>query len=241
MSAQWLKTAAVIFMVLASAGEILLERTVIGLPDYTLSSLLEAMDIAPHLTGLVGCAALLRLFNGIAIPIFAFLLVEGYVHTANYKSYLLRLVVTAVVSEFCYDFAMTGSLLEFSRQNPMMGLVIGLSMLGIMGLLERFDKVERGIGRILLILCGLFWVMLLRIPFGVETILLIGIFYCFREHRAVKILLGILVSLAEPTGPLAFCALAYYNGQRKLKISKYVFYVLYPLHFLVLGMLARCV
>lgn len=241
MSAQWLKTAAVILMLLANIGEIVLERGIIGLPDYTLSGLLEAMDTAPHLTGLVGCAALLRLCGGVAVPIFAFLLVEGYVHTASYKSYLLRLSVTALVSELCYDFAMTGSLLELTRQNPMLALVVGLAMLGVMGLLERFDTVERVIGQILLTLCGLFWVMLLRIPFGLETILLISIFYCFRERKAVKILLGITVSLAEPTGPLAFCALAYYNGQRKLRVSKYLFYVLYPLHLLVLGVIARFV
>lgn len=238
LSAQWLKIAATVLLILANAGAVILERGLIGMQEFTMSGLLDAMD-APGMTGLVGGAALLRLLNGIAVPLFAFLLVEGYVHTANYWKYLSRVTLTALVGELAYDYAMTGRFLEFSRQNPMLALAVGLAMLGILGLLDRFDTVERVIGSILLALCAAFWVLLLRVSFGLETVVLISVFYCFREHRAVKILLGILVSLAEPTGPLAFCAIGYYSGERKLKVSKYLFYLLYPLHLLALGLAVR--
>ena len=101
--------------------------------------------------------------------------------------------------------------------------------------LNRFDKTEQVIGRILLTLGGLFWVTVLRIPYGIETVLIISVWDSFRGHHAVRMIVSILVSLVEPTGPLAFCAIGYYSGERNLKVSKYLFYVLYPAHLLLLG------
>ena len=77
--------------------------------------------------------------------------------------------------------------------------------------------------------------VVLRIPYGIETVLLISVWDSFRGHHAVRLILSILISLVEPTGPLAFCAIGYYSGERNLKVSKYLFYALYPAHLLLLG------
>ena len=235
VSAQWIKTAAAILLVAANAGAILVEKGIIGMDGYSMSELLTSMENSSGMTGLVGAAVLARLLNGIAIPLFAFLLAEGFRHTRNVRRYLAALTVTALVSEPIYDFAMTGTPLDFSAQNPMLALVIGLLVLILMDWLNRFDKTEQVIGRILLTLGGLFWVTVLRIPYGIETVLIISVWDSFRGHHAVRMIVSILVSLVEPTGPLAFCAIGYYSGERKLKLSKYLFYALYPAHLLLLG------
>ena len=222
-------------LVAANAGAILVEKGIIGMDGYTMSELLASMEETSGMTGLVGAAVLARLLKGIAIPLFAFLLAEGFRHTRNVWRYLAALTVTALVSEPIYDFAMTGSPLDFSAQNPMLALVIGLLVLILMDWLNRFDKTEQIIGRLLLTLGGMFWVMVLRIPYGIETVLLVSVWDSFRGHNAVRLILGILVSLVEPTGPLAFCAIGYYSGERNLKVSKYLFYALYPAHLLWLG------
>lgn len=240
VTAQGLKNVSAVILLLVNAGTILLEKGLIRLDGYTQAELLEAMDTAPGLTGLVGAASVLRLLAGLAVPIFAFLLVEGFLHTGNYGKYLGRVAVTALVSELAYDFAMTGKVLEFSRQNPMLGLTVALILLYILRLPEHMAAVERVIVRILVTLCAVFWVMLLRVDCGLETVLLAAVFYCFRDRTAVKIILGVLISLLDPLGPMAFCGIGLYNGERRIGRAKYGYYVLYPLQLLVMGVIARC-
>ena len=98
VSAQWIKTAAAILLVAANAGAILVEKGIIGMDGYTMSELLTSMENSSGMTGLVGAAVLARLLNGIAIPLFAFLLAEGFRHTRNVRPYLAALTVTALVS-----------------------------------------------------------------------------------------------------------------------------------------------
>ena len=51
--------------------------------------------------------------------------------------------------------------------------------------------------------------------------------------------MGVVVSLLYVTGPLAFYGIYCYNGQRRNRIPKYVYYVFYPLHLLVLGLIVK--
>ena len=41
------------------------------------------------------------------------------------------------------------------------------------------------------------------------------------------------------TGPIAFYGIWCYTGERKDRINKYVYYAFYPLHLLVLGVIAN--
>lgn len=50
-------------------------------------------------------SAMLCEIGRIAFPIFAFLIVDGCIHTRNIRKYALRLGICAVISEIFYDFA----------------------------------------------------------------------------------------------------------------------------------------
>lgn len=239
--AQWLKYAAAILMVLSAANTVVLKNAVIRLDSYTQESLMAAMDADGALLAQVGWASVIDALAGLAVPLFAFLLVEGFLHTAGFRRYLLRMAVTAAVGEFAYDFAMTGQLLDFSRQSPMLSLVLCLVMLYFMERVEKHQTVDRVILRILLTLCGLFWAVLLRAEYAIATVLLAAVFYCFRERRAVKLILGVVCCLQYPLAPMAFIALAFYNGKREMKIPPLAFYLLYPAHLVVLAVIARCI
>ena len=63
------------------------------------------------------------------MPVFAFLLVEGFQHTSSFKRYLLTMLGFAVVSEIPYDLAMSGSLWSLNSQNSLFTLSICLIML----------------------------------------------------------------------------------------------------------------
>ena len=52
----------------------------------------------------------------LAYPIFAFLLVEGYIHTCNLKKYLGRLLFWAIVSEIPFNLMYGGGLVYRNRR-----------------------------------------------------------------------------------------------------------------------------
>lgn len=47
-----------------------------------------------------------RAIGRLAFPIFAFMIVEGYLHTSNFNRYLKRLLAFAFISEFPFDLAL---------------------------------------------------------------------------------------------------------------------------------------
>lgn len=239
--AQWLKYAAALLMVLSAANTVILKGAVLHLDAYTQEALLGAMEADGQFMTRVGLAGVIDALAGLAVPLAAFLLTEGFLHTSDFRKYLVRMAVTAAVGELAYDFAMTGRFLDFSRQGPMLGLVVCLIMLFFMGRVEQRPAVDRAILQILLTLCGAFWAMLLRAEYAVPTVLMAAVFYCFRSHRAVRLALGVICCLQYPLAPMAFIALAFYNGKRELGCPAIAFYILYPAHLFILGVLGHFV
>ena len=68
----------------------------------------------------------------IAFPIFAFMSVEGYFHTHNFKKYLLRMLVFAVISEIPFDLMYGGTWFYPVHQNVIWTFVLGLLGIHIM-------------------------------------------------------------------------------------------------------------
>ena len=68
----------------------------------------------------------LRIIGRIAFPIFAFLLVQGFIHTKNIKKYIGRLFIFCLISEIPHDLALYNKVLEFSLQNVFFTLLIGI-------------------------------------------------------------------------------------------------------------------
>ena len=239
--AQWLKYAATLLMVLSAANTIILKNAVIRLDGYTQESLSAAMDADGRLLGLVGAASVIDALAGLAVPLFAFLLAEGALHTSDFRRYLTRAAAAAAAGEFAYDFAMTGRLLDFSRQSPMLGTLLCLIMLYFMGRVEERQTVDRVILQILLALCGVFWALLLRAEYALPMALMSAVFYCLRSHRAAKLVLGLVCCLQYPLAPMSFIALAFYNGKREMTCPSIAFYILYPAHLFVLGVIGHWV
>lgn len=237
ITADGLKMFAWVTMLLQYVGVVIVEKGMIGLDQYTQEGLSAALAEDSRLMTQAGVGSVLQLLGGMAVPVFAFLLVEGFRNTSNYKKYLTAVAVFALVSEIPYDFAMEGSLFDFSSQNAMVSTLISLLMLYALGLVKQQTGFAGGMLRFFIVLAAVVWTALFRAEFGLCMVLLTAVFYIFYERNVLKTILGVLISLLYVTGPISFYGIWCYNGVRRDKVSKYVFYVCYPLMLLVLGVI----
>ena len=214
------------------------QNGLIGTGGYTLEQLQSAMASDPGFMRLTGVATGFQLIGGLSVPVFAFLLAEGFEHTASFGKYLLSMLAFGALSEVPYDWAIYGKFFSFDGQNVMFTYAICLIMLYGLRMVRK-KYVHPGLFCAFIVLAAVLWASLLRTQFGLVTVLLCAIYYLLRERRGLSIVLGCLVSVLYITAPLSGYALWGYNGDRGKLRHKYIFYVLYPLHLLALGWAAK--
>ena len=241
ITADGLKMFACIVMLIQTVGIAVIEKGLIHLDQYTQESLNQAISQDSRLMTLAGIGSIMQLIGGMAIPVFAFLLVEGFRNTSDYKKYLLTMIITALVSEIPYDLAICGKVWNLSSQNAMITMCICLIMLKCMELFSNSSGFAGSMVRILIMIAAIVWVSIFRAEYGLCMVLLVTVFYVFDTKNVLKTVLGCIISLMYVTGPIAFYGIWCYNGERKDRINKYVYYAFYPLHLLVLGVIAKFV
>lgn len=81
----------------------------------------------------------MRMVGRLAFPIYCFLLTEGMVHTHSRPVYMLRLLLTGILSEFAFDLAFYRGF-TWEKQSVMVTLLIGAAMLWGMELVKKLLK-----------------------------------------------------------------------------------------------------
>lgn len=200
---------------------------------YSNAELRELLVNDPDLMLLSGWAVVFQLLGGLAIPVLAFLAVENFLHTENYRSDLVCMAALAVLSEIPYDLAMSGKLFDWTGQNMLFSLVIGLVML--YGL--RLFAASKGV-QALIVLAAVLWSGFMKTGFGLCLILLTAVYYLLREKPRARLIWSSLIGLMYVTGPVSNFVLRRYNGQTGRAGKRYLFLCLYPLHLLVLAAVA---
>lgn len=233
-TADGLKNFACVMMFLQTVGIAVFEKGLLHTGEYTQEQFSQVLAEDAHMMMLAGAGSVLQLLGGLAVPVFAFLLVEGFLHTSDYRKYLLSLTVFAIVSEIPYDLVNYEKPFDLSGQNALFSMVVSLLMLYF---LKQFA--ERGgpggvLLKVLIVGCAVIWVSLFRAGFGLCIVLLTAVFYLGYSRNVLKTILGAAISLLYVTGPLSFYGIWCYDGTRKDRIPKYAYYVFYPLHLLVL-------
>lgn len=187
---------------------------------------------------------LMRIIGRVTFPIFCFMLVEGFLHTSNFTKYFIRLLILALLSEVPYDLANSGSIVSLHGQNVIWTLMLGLITLYFINKVEIYDTKKRIVLTIVLIFLGESISSLLNADGCLGGTLLISIIYMFR-NRPKYMLLGGVIALGimsigfmwiQVFGVISFILLRYYDGTVG-RGNKYIFYVFYPLHLLILGMI----
>ena len=186
----------------------------------------------------------LRIIGRISFPLFAFMLVEGFIHTKGRWRYLGRLTLFAAISEIPYKiFSRGGRLWLHIWGEPLWNnvffelMLIFIAVWSIQAALEK-NKIFFVLTGLCLVLAGLMGTM-----YGVYGILMGICFYIFRKDRllaaACLIALTILYclqnwSLFQIWAILAAVPIWFYNGKRGPRLPKYFGYIFYPAHLLVI-------
>ncbi len=176
----------------------------------------------------------LRLIGRLAFPIYAFLLVEGFVHTKNRKKYGIRLFAFALLSVIPWNVFHSGKLF-YPSQNVLFTLFFGYLALCAIEYLDK-DKIKQLAALALLFALCLFT----KIDYGIRGYGLVVAIYLLRNKPIIQALLSACILNNGYAAALAFIPIGLYNGKRgfmKGKFSKYVCYLFYPLHMLVLGII----
>lgn len=247
VSAQGLKIFACVMLILGSIGMIIFEKGIINVEQYKANELNDLLAGNSALMGQVGMTVALGFIGGLALPIIAFLLTEGFFNTSSYMKYLCAVFAFALISEIPYDFAMTGKVIDFSSQNPMFATALCLVMMYFFRMTDRTGKFVSALLKFVIMLCAICWIVILHLSYGLSMVLLVSVFYLFRNKHGIKLALAFLVTLfcafmgqGSYIGVISLYGIYCYNEHRELKCSKYVFYIIYPAHLLVLGLITRC-
>ena len=181
---------------------------------------------------------LLRAIGRLSFPIFAFMLVEGFLQTSSRKKYVLRLTIFALISEIPYRlFTVLGN---WSRVGFPTWENIFFELLLIFGALwcvQRGKLWRLGAAALALLAeAGGFM-------YGAYGVLIAVGFYVFRQRRWAGMLALVACtalyclyqgSMFQSYAVFAAVPLYLYNGQRGQRLPRYFCYGFYPVHLLVL-------
>lgn len=238
-----LKWIAMTAMLIDHIGAVILERLAVYQGDIDRIKMIIALFPGDSL---YYAAWGTRVVGRIAFPIYCFLLVEGFLHTRNWKRYWFRLAVFALISEVCFDLAVSNVWFG-GTQNVFFELAAGLLVLSALKNAERLPPGPREMSSMIAIAagCGITW--LFKTDYDMEGILLIAAYYLLRSRRWKQALGGGFLAFGG-SFPFAYGAAAlssvpilFYNGTKGKGGLKYVFYWFYPAHLLILFLIRRFV
>lgn len=190
----------------------------------------------------------MRFIGRTTAPIMCFFISEGYHHTGNLKKYFQRMAVFAVISRFAFGFCFSGSFLHPHSESMITTLF--LSLLAVH--LVNTEKFSVNLVFALTAIC----IFAMFCDWGAEAVIYTLIFEITRTDRKKQIfaygitagVFRLLPVLADiPHFPdswfrlgvfIPIPLLLLYNGEKGGgKYTKWVFYIFYPAHLLLLGVI----
>jgi len=167
-----------------------------------------------------------RIIGRLALPIFAYAIVQGYQYTSDLNRYMKRLLVLAVISQIPYMLVAGVSYL-----NTVFTLLLGLM------LVDSYEK-KNYILTFLIILFPL----IIEVDYSIYGLLLMLSFHVFKKPiRAfsVQAYLNIMwayFSSVIQIFSLVGSLLSLFEEKLlpKIKMNKYLFYAFYPIHLMIL-------
>lgn len=187
----------------------------------------------------------MRIVGRLAFPIFAFMIGEGCRYTKNKKKYLLTVLFTATLCQVVYFFALNSLyqcilvtfsfsiILNFLIENAMRKKSITSFFFAVAGFFCVY--------MITVIMPKVFYNTDFSVDYGFFGVLVPVFVYCTNKKYSKLLAVGfglMLLSLwsggVQWYSLLALVLLFMYNGKRGKYNLKYLFYIYYPLHLVVI-------
>ncbi len=175
--------------------------------------------------------AWMRGIGRLAFPIFCFLIVEGFFNTRSVLKYCRRLFLFALISEFPFDFALKASVPYWEKQNVYFTLLISLFCLYLIDQMRGIPWIQ-----FFVTAYSMYLAEALMTDYNYKGVFLIVMLYFFHDHRLYQCVAGAAAIAWERYAPLSYILCFFYNGKRGLSL-RYFFYLFYPCHLLVLGII----
>lgn len=187
----------------------------------------------------------LRIVGRLALPLFAYMIAEGCFYTKNRTKYFILLSSLAVLCQLVFYVAM-GSLYQSILITFSLSVITIYSIDSILKSKNAFSIILSVIGLafslfVAFIAPVLFEKQGFAIDYGYLGMLL-PVFVYFAPNKICKIimcglmliLLAVHIQGVQIYALLALPLLAFYNEKRGTKKLKYMFYIFYPLHLVVI-------
>ncbi|MCQ2591327.1 MAG: conjugal transfer protein TraX [Treponema sp.] len=197
---------------------------------------------------------LLHLIGRLTAPTMWFMVVEGYHYTQNVKAYILRLFLFALISHFAYNFAFGIPLLPFktgifNQTSVMWSLAWAVVLL----LVHDEERCRLPVFVKFLITLGVCaitfpsdWsciavlaILYINENYGNLNKQIVAMMFCIFMYSVVWFLcIDKIYAFVQLGVIIVWPFMANYNGKRgKWKGMKWFFYVYYPLHLILVGLL----
>lgn len=226
-----------------------------SIDGFTLKIIAIVTMFADHSIIIFPNASWLHYIGRLALPIFCYLIVEGFYHTHSIKKYGERLLFFAVIAQMPYMLCIYKSL-SWNGFNILFTLFIGVMVIAIIDRCKD-EKVLYILSIIVVTAGGQYLTKAFHTDGCYIAVYMIVCFYIFRNHRllqfvAMVIINGYLalsvnlttISIGQITIPiqeqiygiLSLIPIWLYNGKKGLssKRIQYGFYAFYPIHLILL-------
>ena len=235
-----LRNWGMLFVICGIVSRGILQNRMLGMAGGNTAHLMDTMMNNPDAMGIATLALVLQATETCAMPVFCYMLLEGFTHTKDFFRYLGRMTALALISEIPYNFAIDGQLLSMSSRNPVFGLVLCLIVLFLYQRYEAKSFVNTAI-KFCIFLAAFVWCKMLGIHDGACCVIISTVLWWCRNRPNYRNLIACSATVAcmlfSPfymAAPMGFMAIHFYNGEAGDE-SRILRYAMYPAILLVIG------
>jgi len=203
--------------------------------------------------GLIVLYIIMRTIGRVAAPVMFYFLVEGFMHTSSKRNYCLRLLSFAILSQIPYSLLRYGNVAS-GDLNVMFTLLFSFLMLMVVE--KTSSQIIKGMAVFLFTFISVFS------DWGLIGPLMAWLFYVTRSDRKKQVRNYLLIVGIQLLSTVIFmicntqnryegiCQLGlflvipllqFYNGEpgRRTAVNKWLFYIFYPLHLLLIWLVLK--